>query len=128
MNRLLCGLAAAFAVAAAGSAQAAMTQQECDAAWKQANPQNLEKLPEASAAAYITDMKAVNPDGDGTIEAKEFTDACSKGLVKMAAAAGGKAPAAGETSDRTPEKATDTPADQKDTSGGDTSDRTPEKK
>ncbi len=128
MNRLLCSLAAAFAVATAGSAHAAMTQQECDALWKQANPQNLEKLPEASAAAYITDMKAVNPDGDGTIEKNEFSDACSKGLVKTAAASGGKQPAPGETSDRTPEKASPTPADQKDTDGGATSDRTPEKK
>lgn len=32
----------------------------------------------------------------------------------------------GETSDRTPEKATPTPLPQKDTAGGETSDRTPE--
>lgn len=126
MNRLLVSLAAALAVAAAGSAQAAMTPQECDALWKQANPENVEKLPEASAAAYITDMKAANPDGDGTIEAKEFSDACAKGNVKSAAAGGGKQPAAGETSDRTPEKASPTPPEQKATEGG--ADRTPEKK
>jgi hypothetical protein len=37
------------------------------------------------------------------------------------------APAAGETSDRTPDKATQTPQNQQDTAGGKTSDRSPDK-
>jgi hypothetical protein len=37
------------------------------------------------------------------------------------------APAAGETSDRTPEKTTQTPQSQDDTAGGKTSDRSPDK-
>jgi hypothetical protein len=103
-----------------------VSPQECDALWKEANPSNVEKLPEANAASYISDMKAVNPDGDGTIEKNEFSDACAKGLVKSASA-GTKQPAANETSDRTPEKKTPTPASQVDTDDGKTSDRTPEK-
>ncbi len=111
--------------AAVQAAQQKLTSQQCDAAWKQANPQNLEKLPLADASRFITDTKAANPDGDTTIEKNEFRAACAKGLVKTADSGHGANPPAGETSDRTPEKATPTPPNQVDSSGGATSDRTP---
>jgi hypothetical protein len=90
------------------------------------------KLSESAAAAYVTDFKAVNPDGDTTLEQDEFRNACNKGLIKSSAAAGNSdgdsgVGAAGETSDRTPDKKTETPLEQKDSSGGSTSDRTPNK-
>jgi hypothetical protein len=108
---------------------------ECDSLWMKVNPSGAEKVPESAAGSYITDLKAANPDGDGTIEKNEFSDACTKGLIKSSSSSGGEASGATpkteppkETSDRTPEKKTDTPLPQKDTDDGKTSDRTPEKK
>ena len=107
---------------------------ECDTLWKKANPQMADKVPESAMTEYLTDVKAVNPDGDGTIEIAEFKKACAGGMIKSAAGTGpasGTAPKKvepGETSDRTPEAKTETPAEQKDSVGGSTSDRTPEKK
>lgn len=135
MRHLL--VASALALAAATGAYGADSQQlsqaECDALWLQANPTNAEKLSESAAAAYIADVKAVNPDGDGTIEKDEFDNACAQGLIKSSAATTGASEgamgndAAGETSDRTPEKKTNTPAAQTDSHEGRTSDRTPAK-
>ena len=55
----------------------------------QANPTNAEKLSESAAPAYIADVKAVNPDGDNTIEKDEFANACAQGLIKSTAATTG---------------------------------------
>jgi hypothetical protein len=127
MRWMYLGMAGALALATVTQVQAApMNQQDCDALWKQINPQNVEKLPEATAMPHLTDLKTVNPDGDNTIEKDEFSAACAKGLVKSSAAGGTKQPAAGETSDRTPEQKTPTPQDQVDSKDGATSDRTPE--
>lgn len=118
-------IAMTMAVASPAAVQAAqqkLTSQQCDAAWKQANPQNLEKISVTEASRFITDTNAVNPDGDTTIEKNEFHAACAKGLVKTAQGAN---PSPGETSDRTPEKKSPTPPNQVDSSGGATSDRTP---
>ena len=122
--------AASGAYAAAGGSK--LSQAECDSLWLQANPTNADKISESAAQAYITDVKAVNPDGDTTIEKNEFTNACSQGLIKSSAATGMSSGTSGkeapsETSDRTPEKKTETPLSQKDLAGGETSDRTPEK-
>jgi Tfp pilus assembly major pilin PilA len=135
MRHLL--VASALALAAATGAHGAegqqLSQAECDALWMQANPTNAEKISESAASAYIADVKAVNPDGDGTIEKDEFASACTQGLIKSSAATTGASEgtmgndAAGETSDRTPEKKTETPAAQKDSHEGGTSDRTPKK-
>lgn len=128
-------VATAFALAAATGAYGMEGQQvsqaECDSLWLQANPTNAEKLSESAASAYIADVKAANPDGDTTIEKDEFDYACAQGMIKSSAATTGASEgamgndAAGETSDRTPEKKTETPAAQKDSHEGSTSDRTP---
>ncbi|MGZ9262951.1 MAG: hypothetical protein ACXW6V_26085 [Candidatus Binatia bacterium] len=133
MKQLL--VASAFALAAATGAHSAegqkLSQPECDALWLKANPTKAEKLSESAAAVYIVDVKTVNPDGDGTIEKDEFANACAQGLIKSSTATTGASEgtsgsdAAGETSDRTPEKKTETPAAQKDSDKGSTSDRTP---
>lgn len=103
-----------------------VSQAECETLWLKANPTNAEKLSESAAQAYIADVKAVNPDGDNTIERDEFANACAQGLIKSSAATGASAGTEGkETSDRTPEKKTDTPLSQKDSVDGETSDRTP---
>ncbi len=133
-------VATAFALAVSSGAYAGagseatgekLAQAECDALWMKANPSG-GKLSESAAAAYITDFKAANPDGDNTIEQNEFRNACNQGLIKSTAATGTSAGTsgvgeAGETSDRTPEKKTPTPLQQKDSVGGRTSDRTPDK-
>lgn len=128
-------VASAFALAAATGAYGAENQQlsqaECDTLWQQANPTNAEMISESAAAAYIADVKAANPDGDATIEKDEFDNACAQGMIKSSAATTGASDgamgndAASGTSNRTPEKTTETPAAQKDSHEGSTSDRTP---
>lgn len=127
-------VASAIVLAAANGAYAVegqkLSQAECDSLWLKANPTNAEKLSASAAQAYIADVKAVNPDGDNTIEKDEFANACAQGLIKSSAATGASAGTTGkatpeETSDRTPEKKTDTPLSQKDSDEGKTSDRTP---
>jgi hypothetical protein len=119
-------------------AQTTMSQSECDALWKQANPNGAATITETQAQPYVSDFKAANPDGDGTLDQTEFSTACQQGLVKSAAAGGQPAGAtdAGKaatkegqgTSDRTPDKEAMTPESQVDTTKeGDTSDRTPKK-
>ena len=63
--------------AAGGSSGSA----ECDAAWAKANPTNEETITEAQAQQYVADVKAANPDNDGTLDKAEFTKACDSGLV-----------------------------------------------
>jgi hypothetical protein len=119
-------------------AQTTMSQSECDALWKQANPSGAATITEAQAQPYVSDFKAANPDGDGTLDQTEFSTACQQGLVKSAAA--GDQPAGATdaskaatkegqtTSDRTPDKEAMTPETQVDTTKeGGTSDRTPKK-
>ena len=119
-------------------AQTTMSQSECDALWKQANPSGAATITEAQAQPYVSDFKAANPDGDGTLDQTEFSKACSGGLVKSAAAGGQPAGATDasksatkegqETSDRTPEEKAMTPETQVDrTKEGETSNRTPKK-
>lgn len=61
-----------------------LSQAECVKLWSQASP-NGSPIGESQAAAYLTDFKAANPDGDTTIEKDEFSKACDDGLVKSAA-------------------------------------------
>lgn len=125
------GFALAAATGAYGAEEQKLSQADCDVLWLEINPTNAEKVSESAAAAYITDVKAANPDGDTTIEKDEFDNACAQGMIKSSAATTGASDgamgndAAGETSDRTPEKKTETPAAQKDSHEGSTSDRTP---
>jgi hypothetical protein len=136
--RILSITISAVALTVAGSANAEtgkmLNEAECNSLWSKANPQMSDKVPESAMTNYLTDVKAVNPDGDGTIEMAEFKKACADGMIKSAAGAApasGSAPQKaqpGETSDRTPEKKTETPAEQKDAVDGETSDRTPGKK
>ena len=108
-----------------------MSQSECDALWKQANPSGAATMTESQAQPYVSDFKAANPDTDGTLDQTEFSKACQQGLVKSAASGAstaGSTDATTEgqpTSDRTP---TMTPETQVDTpKEGGTSDRTPTK-
>jgi hypothetical protein len=128
-------VASIIAVGLASGASAAsgekLAQAECDALWMKAGATE-GKLSESAAAAYVTDFKAVNPDGDTTLEQDEFRNACNQGMIKSSAATGASAGTSGvgdsgETSDRTPEQKSETPLEQKDSSGGSTSDRTPNK-
>lgn len=60
---------------------------ECASLWNQASPDG-GPISESQAAAYVTDFKAANPDGDTTLEKAEFTKACDAGLVKSGASTG----------------------------------------
>ncbi len=61
---------------------------ECASLWNQASPDG-GPITESQAAAYVTDFKAANPDGDTTIEKAEFSKACDSGLVKSGASSSG---------------------------------------
>jgi Tfp pilus assembly major pilin PilA len=133
MKRIIVATAVALAAASGVCAETGgvkLSAAECDSLWMQANPANAAKISESHAQAYISDVKSVNPDGDGTIEKNEFSNACKQGLIKSSASTGASAGAAGkdapnETSDRTPEAKSGTPLPQKDSVDGETSDRTP---
>jgi hypothetical protein len=60
---------------------------ECASLWNQASPDG-SPITESQAAAYVTDFKAANPDGDKTLEKAEFSKACNNGLVKGGASSG----------------------------------------
>ncbi len=64
-----------------------LSQAECGSLWSQASPSG-NPITESEAAAYLTDFKAANPDGDTTIEKDEFSKACDNGLVKSTASSG----------------------------------------
>jgi hypothetical protein len=93
-------LAGAFAASTAFGAYAAgtqLSQAECDTLWSQANPAGAPAITESQAKHYVTDFKAANPDGDGSLDQNEFSAACKNGLVTGASSSGA---ASGEPSDK----------------------------
>lgn len=87
----------AAAPSAAGSAQK-LSQAECDSLWMQANPSGAATIGETQAKPYVTDFKAANPDGDGTLDKAEFSKACSSGLVSGSASSGASSGESGSSS------------------------------
>jgi hypothetical protein len=67
---------------------------ECNSIWNQANPSDADTITQSQAEPYVTDFKAANPDGDGTLSQIEFQKACQAGLVRSSASSGA---AAGES-------------------------------
>jgi hypothetical protein len=93
-------LAGAIVTSTASGAYAAgtqLSQAECDTLWNQANPSGAKSITQAQAQSYVTDFKAANPDGDSSLDQKEFSAACKSGLVKGTGSSGA---AAGEPSDK----------------------------
>jgi hypothetical protein len=80
--------------AASGTSAMKLSAAECTSLWNQASPDG-GPISESQAAAYVTDFKAANPDGDNTLEKNEFTKACDAGLVKSAASTGASTGEAG---------------------------------
>lgn len=75
-----------------------LSQAECDSLWSQANPTGAATITEAQTQPYVSDFKAANPDNDGTLDAKEFRTACSKGLVGGTASSGASSGSSGSMS------------------------------
>lgn len=75
-----------------------LSQAECESLWNQANPSNAATISQSQAQPYVTDFKAANPDGDGTLDKTEFSKACSKGLVKSSASTGSSSGSSGSSS------------------------------
>ena len=71
-------LAASSGAIAQTESMTKISQAECGSLWSQASPTG-SPITESQAAAYLTDFKAANPDGDTTIEKDEFAKACDKG-------------------------------------------------
>lgn len=84
---LMCAGASVAAYAQAEQGTTKLSAAECASLWSQASP-NGSPISEKQAAAYVTDFKAANPDGDKTLEKAEFTKACDSGLVKGGASSG----------------------------------------
>lgn len=93
----LCATTAFADPAAHKSAAGAMklSQAECTSVWNQANPTGAAGVTEAQAAPYVANFKAANPDGDATIDQKEWLAACHKGLVNASSSTGSSSGAAG---------------------------------
>lgn len=72
-----------------------LSQAECESLWGQANPSNAATISQSQAQPYVTDFKAANPDGDGTLDKNEFSKACSMGLVKGSASTGASSGSSG---------------------------------
>ncbi len=93
MKRVLLAGLLSSAAAFGAFAQAAdpgtmkLSAAECASLWNQASPDG-GPITQQQSAAYVTDFKAANPDGDTTIEKAEFTKACNNGLVKSGASSG----------------------------------------
>ena len=93
---LLAGtISTAFGAYAAAGTQ--LSQAECDSLWNQANPAGASAITESQAHQFVTDFKAANPDGDGSLDQNEFAAACKAGLVKSSASSGA---ASGETGEK----------------------------
>ena len=90
---LLAGLVAAgtslgaYAQTDPGQSAVKLSAAECASLWNQASPDG-SPITQSQAAAYVTDFKAANPDGDKTLEKAEFSKACANGLVKSGASSG----------------------------------------
>ena len=54
-------------------------------------------ITKSQAQPYVTDFKAADPNGDGSLDQTEFSAACKNGLVKGTASTGA---ATGEPSDK----------------------------
>lgn len=72
-----------------------LSQAECESLWSQANPSNAATISQSQAQPFVTDFKAANPDGDGTLDKNEFSKACSMGLVKSSASTGASSGSSG---------------------------------
>ena len=78
---------AAYAQTDPAQGEMKLSAAECASLWNQASPDG-GPITESQAAAFVTDFKAANPDGDTTIEKAEFSKACDSGLVKSGASSG----------------------------------------
>jgi hypothetical protein len=79
---LLAGVLAVSTVFGAHAAGTKLTQADCDTLWNQANPSGAATITQAQAQPYVTDFKSANPDGDTSLDQKEFSAACKSGFVK----------------------------------------------
>lgn len=84
---LMCAGASVAAYAQAEPGTTKLSQAECASLWNQASPTG-GPITESQAAAFVTNFKAANPDGDKTLEKAEFSKACDAGLVKSGASSG----------------------------------------
>ncbi len=85
---LLAGVFAASTAFGAHAAGTILSQAECDTLWNQANPSGAATITQAQAQPYVTDFKAANPDGDTSLDQKEFSAGCKSGLVKGTGSSG----------------------------------------
>jgi hypothetical protein len=73
----LCVACVPYAIAADDTK--ALSDTDCDVLWKQAGGK---PLTAETAKPYVTKFEQVDIDKDGSIDYREFKDACKAGLVK----------------------------------------------
>jgi hypothetical protein len=93
MKRIIFAVAGAVAIVGGISTPDAatktqMSQSECTKLWQQANPSGATGLTESQSSGYVANFKAVNPDGDSTIDVNEWNAACKKGLIQSTSSSG----------------------------------------
>ena len=98
----------AYAQTDPGQGAVQLSQAECASLWNQASKDG-GPISESQAAAYVTDFKAANPDGDNTLEKGEFSKACASGLVKGSASSGASSGEMGNSSEDSPGAAAPAP-------------------
>jgi hypothetical protein len=65
--------------------------------WDRADSSKAGSLTQGQAAPYVTDFKAANISGTGTLTQDEFMAACAMGLVHDLAAAGASSATSGSS-------------------------------
>lgn len=104
----------AFADPNAPGKSTKLSQSECSNLWQQANKSGAAGLTQSQSAAYVSDFKAANPDGDTTIDQNEWMAACNKGLVKSASNTGSSSGSSGSDGAARPNPAEHAPTNRMD--------------
>ena len=102
----------AFAQTNNPSGSTKLSQSECTNLWQQANKSGAAGLTQSQSAAYVSDFKAANPDGDTTIDQNEWLAACNKGLVHSSSSTGTSSGASGSDGASKPNPAEHAPTNR----------------
>jgi hypothetical protein len=89
---LCCGMGGAAFAATNGTK---LSSAQCSSLWDKVNATGAATIDASQAQGYVTNFKAADPDGDGTLTKAEFQAACAKGLVQDSSSSGAAAGTSG---------------------------------
>ena len=64
-----------------------LAQADCTKLWLELNASSAPGLTQEQTKGHVKDFKKANPDGDATIDQKEWMSACKNGMVSTTSAA-----------------------------------------